>query len=56
MWMNEARPLSSMRFASPAAGKGDVSVNRETIVHSNVPLAVNATLDATKFYAEFAGR
>jgi hypothetical protein len=52
----ENLPLSTVRFTSPAAGEGDVSVNRETIVHFTVPLAINATLDTTKFYAEFAGR
>lgn len=52
----ETLPLATVRFTSPASGEGDVSVNRETIVHFTVPLAINATLDTTKFYAEFAGR
>ena len=52
----ENLPLSTVRFTSPAAGEGDVSVNRETIVHFTVPLALNASLDTTQFYAEFAGR
>jgi hypothetical protein len=52
----ENLPLSTVRFTSPAAGEGDVSVNRETIVHFTVPLAINASLDTTQFYAEFAGR
>lgn len=52
----ETLPLSTVRFTSPATGEGDVSVNRETIVHFTVPLAINAALDTTKFYAEFAGR
>ncbi|MBL9181072.1 MAG: Ig-like domain-containing protein [Verrucomicrobiaceae bacterium] len=52
----ENLPLSTVRFTSPASGEGDVSVNRETVVHFTVPLAINATLDTTKFYAEFAGR
>ncbi len=45
----ENLPLASVRFTSPAAGEGDVSVNRETIVHFTVPLAINATLDTTQF-------
>lgn len=51
----ENLPLATARFTSPAAGEGDVSVNRETIVHFTVPLAINATLDTTQFSAEFAG-
>lgn len=52
----EQLPLGTIRFSSPTTGEGDVSVNRETIVHFTVPLALNATLDTTKFSAEFAGR
>ena len=52
----ETLPLATVRFTSPAAGEGDVSVNRETIVHFTVPLAIHATLDTTQFSAEFAGR
>lgn len=52
----ENLPLSTIRFSSPAAGEGDVSVNRETILHFTVPLAIDAALDTTRFYAEFAGR
>lgn len=52
----EQLPLSTVRFTSPAPGEGDVAVTRETIVHFTVPLSLGATLDTTKFYAEFAGQ
>lgn len=48
--------LSTVRFSSPASSEGDVAVTRETIVHVTVPLSLTATLDTSKFYAEFAGR
>lgn len=52
----EQLPLATIRFTSPASGEGDVSVNRETIVHFTIPLSLSATLDTTKFRAEFAGQ
>ena len=52
----EQLPLGTVRFSSPASGEGDVSVNRETIVHFTVPFSLGATLDTTKFHADFAGR
>jgi hypothetical protein len=52
----ETLPLATIRSTSPASGEGDVSVTRETIVHFTVPLSPSATLDTSKFNAEFGGK
>ncbi|MEQ1752143.1 MAG: hypothetical protein ABL974_22160, partial [Prosthecobacter sp.] len=44
-------PLASVREVSPDKGEGDVAVTRETVVHFTIPLALNAALDTTQFYA-----
>lgn len=49
-------PLASVREVSPATGEGDVAVTRETVVHFSMPLALNAALDTTQFYAQFGAR
>ena len=44
--------IGTVRFTSPASGEGDVSVNRETIVHFTFPsqvLAANPQLVGTEF-------
>ncbi len=52
----EALPATTVRFTSPAHGEGEVAVTRETVVHFTVPLALTATLDTTKFHADFGGK
>jgi hypothetical protein len=52
----EVLPLATIRTTSPANGESDVAVTRETIVHFTVPLSPSATLDTTKFKAEFGGK
>ncbi|QTN31258.1 alpha/beta hydrolase [Akkermansiaceae bacterium] len=52
----ETLPLSTVRFTSPSSGEANVAVTRETVVHFTVPLSPTATLDTTKFQAEFGGK
>ncbi|HEY1083972.1 MAG TPA: Ig-like domain-containing protein [Prosthecobacter sp.] len=49
-------PLARVRSTSPGDGTGAVAVTRETIFTFSLPLALDATLDTTQFYAEFGGR
>jgi hypothetical protein len=49
-------PLASIREVSPASGEGDVAVTRETVLHFSMPLALNASIDTSKLFAEFGGR
>ncbi len=52
----QSLPLAHVRSASPHNGAGGVAVTRETILYFSMPLALNAVLDTTQFYAEFGGR
>lgn len=52
----EALPLAAVQAASPADGETAVAVTRETIIHFTIPLNAAASLDTTKFWAEFGGR
>jgi hypothetical protein len=49
-------PLARIRGTNPSSGEGDVSLNRETVLHFSMPLAVDVVLDTNQLYAWFGGR
>lgn len=51
----ETLPLASVRFTSPFAGESNIALTRETILQFTIPLSLGATLDTTRFHADFGG-
>ncbi len=49
-------PLTTIKETSPASGKGDVAVTRETILRFSSPLASTTVVGNDRLYAQFGGR
>ncbi len=52
----QALPTARPREMNPAANSSGIAVTRETILHFSMPLALDAVVDTTNYFATFAGR
>jgi hypothetical protein len=51
-----ARVLTTIATTSPSNGESEVAVTREMVIRFSAPLAADATLDTTRFFASYGGR